>query len=173
MTKKELRKRIREEKKRLGDDNLLQLSECVVNRLEQHPDFVQARIVLLYSSLPDEVDTLTLLAKYAGQKTILLPVVVGDNLQLRVYQPERMMEGAFGIMEPEGEAFNDYDAIQLAVIPGMAFDKQGHRLGRGRGFYDRLLPLITCKKIGLCFPFQFLETIPAETHDVLMDEVVF
>jgi len=173
MTKSELRKHIRSEKKRIGEERLLELSERVVDHLEQHPDFLYARTVLLYYSLPDEVSTHALLLKYASLKTILLPVVVGDDLQLRVYQPELMQKGAFGIMEPRGEVFCDYDNIDLAVIPGMAFDKDGRRLGRGRGYYDRILPLIPCKKIGLCFPFQFFDNIPTETHDISVDEVVF
>ena len=172
MTKSELRKSIKAEKQRYGENALLQMSGRVVSLLEHHPDFIKASTVLLYYSLPDEVATHDLLLKYADQKTILLPVVDGDNLQLRVYRPETMQTGAFGILEPEGEAFTRYFDIDLAVIPGMAFDKEGHRLGRGRGYYDRLLPLIPCKKIGLCFPFQYKDEIPAEPHDIRMDEVI-
>ena len=172
MTKAELRKIIKAEKHRLGEDVLLQMSDRVVSLLEHHPVFIHASTVLLYYSLPDEVATHDLLMKYADQKTILLPVVVDDNLQLRVYRPERMRTGAFGIMEPEGEAFTRYADIDLAVIPGMGFDDEGHRLGRGRGFYDRLLPFIPCEKIGLCFPFQYMESIPSEPHDIRVDEVI-
>lgn len=173
MTKEELRKAIRAIKNQTSSDELTLMSGRAVERLERHLDFVNARIVLLYHSLPDEVSTRDLLLRYAGRKTILLPVVVGEDLQLRVYQPETMKTGAFGIMEPEGEPFTRYSDIDLAVIPGMAFDMDGHRLGRGRGYYDRLLPLVPCRKIGLCFPFQFVETVPSEPHDIAVDEVVF
>jgi 5-formyltetrahydrofolate cyclo-ligase len=81
--------------------------------------------------------------------------------------------GAFGILEPRGEVFLDYDQVEVAIVPGMAFDKAGHRLGRGKGFYDRLLPRLTqAHKIGVCFPFQYLDEIPCEEHDVVMDEVI-
>ena len=141
--------------------------------LEHHPVFIHASTVLLYYSLPDEVATHDLLLKYADQKTILLPVVVDDNLQLRVYRPERMRTGAFGIMEPVGQHFNDYDQIELAVVPGVAFDAEGHRLGRGRGYYDRFLPLLPhAYKLGLCFDFQKVEHVPTDANDICMDEVL-
>lgn len=85
-----------------------------------------------------------------------------------------LKEGAFGIMEPCGEVFADYQAIDLAIIPGMAFDRQGNRLGRGKGYYDRFLPLLLpyIYIIGVCFPFQLLDDIPTEEHDIKMDTVL-
>ena len=84
-----------------------------------------------------------------------------------------MERGAFGILEPTGEVFSDYDNVDAAIIPGMAFDGHGNRLGRGKGYYDRLLPRLTkAYKIGVCFPFQYFDEIPSEEHDVVMDCVV-
>ncbi|MDR0937736.1 MAG: 5-formyltetrahydrofolate cyclo-ligase [Mediterranea sp.] len=151
------------------------LSVDVSAALERHPLFGAARVVLLYHSLADEVDTSGLLARWLGRKRVLLPVVVdGAELELREYRgEERLATGRFGIEEPTGEAFTDYPAIDLAVVPGVAFDRQGHRLGRGKGYYDRLLPRLTqAYKLGLCFPFQLVERVPAEPSDVPMDEVV-
>ncbi len=130
--------------------------------------------MLLYHSLPDEVDTHAFIRRWSARKRILLPVVKGDDLELRLYTgDDRLTEGAFHIDEPTGTAFTDYAAIDLAVIPGVAFDRQGNRLGRGKGYYDRLLPRIpTAYKLGLCFPFQVLNQIPAEAHDIPMDEVL-
>ena len=130
--------------------------------------------MLLYHSLPDEVDTHAFIRRWSTRKHILLPVVKGDDLELRSYAgDDRLAEGAFHIDEPTGTAFTDYAAIDLAVIPGVAFDRRGNRLGRGKGYYDRLLPRIPAAyKLGLCFPFQLLDQIPAETHDIPMDEVL-
>lgn len=129
--------------------------------------------MLLYHSLPDEPDTHAFIRQWAGRKRILLPVVVGDDLELRVYAgDDSLRTGAFHIAEPAGEAFTDYAAIDLAVIPGVAFDRRGNRLGRGKGYYDRLLPRLTAYKIGVCFPFQRVESLPAEAHDVRMDEII-
>ena len=76
-------------------------------------------------------------------------------------------------MEPCGKVFTDYDSIDVAIVPGMAFDQQGHRLGRGKGYYDRFLQsLPSVKKIGVCFDFQKVESVPAEAHDVVVDIVV-
>ena len=76
-------------------------------------------------------------------------------------------------MEPAGPPFTDYHSISVALVPGMAFDAAGHRLGRGRGYYDRFLsahpPLY---KIGVCFPFQRVAEVPSEEHDVAMNEVI-
>ena len=102
-----------------------------------------------------------------------MPVVVGNILELRVYTtPEDLTIGSYGIAEPIGALFTDYSSIDLAVIPGMAFDQQGHRLGRGKGYYDKLLPKIPATKIGICFPFQMIDEVPSENFDALMDAVI-
>ena len=75
-------------------------------------------------------------------------------------------------METNTEILREYQVIDLAVVPRVAFDKEGCRLGRGKGYYDRLLPLINCYKIGICFPFQLYDSIPTEKFDIKMDEVI-
>ena len=128
-------------------------SANILTALEAHPAFRAANTVLLYHSLNDEVDTHEFIQKWSNKKRILLPVVVGDDLELRVYTgPENMsICGVYGIEEPTGEAFTDYAAIDFIVVPGVAFDAKGNRLGRGKGYYDRLLPRIpTAYKAGIC-----------------------
>lgn len=146
----------------------------MLSRLEAHPAFRQAHTILLYHSLPDEVNTHDFIRKWSAQKQILLPVVIGNDLELRRYtNPQDLKKGAYGIEEPVGEPFTDYASIDLAIIPGVAFDAQGNRLGRGKGYYDRLLPRLPhTYKIGICFPFQLLEEVPTEALDVRMDEVL-
>lgn len=151
-----------------------QHSAKILAALEAHPAFRAAKTVLLYYSLKDEVDTHAFVRKWSNQKQILLPVVVGDDLELRLYTgPEGMQISSYGIEEPVGEAFTDYDSIDLIVVPGVAFDQKGNRLGRGKGYYDRLLPQIpSAYKAGICFPFQLVEEVPAEPHDVCMDIII-
>lgn len=129
---------------------------------------------MLYHSLKDEVQTHAFIEKWSKRKKIILPVVAGDVLELRAYTgPDELCVGSYGIAEPLGEVFTDYAAIDLAVIPGIAFDTAGHRLGRGKGYYDKLLPLLpSTRKAGLCFPFQLLEEVPAESFDICMDMVI-
>ena len=147
-----------------------------LTKLSRHPRLADAHTVLLYSALPDEVPTLPLLNRLSTEgKTVLLPHVVNDtDMELRRYTGSNDLEqGAFGIMEPTGELFTDYDDIDVAVIPGMAFDREGHRLGRGKGYYDRFLTRLPhTYKIGVCFPFQLVDHVPADAHDILMDEVI-
>ena len=79
--------------------------------------------------------------------------------------------GAYGIEEPTGENFTRFDEIEFGIIPGVSFDKQGNRLGRGKGYYDKLLPHLNSYNIGICYRFQAQKEIPAESFDRRMDEV--
>lgn len=83
-------------------------------------------------------------------------------------------QGKYQIMEPDGDPFTDFNSIDVALIPGMAFTQDGKRLGRGKGYYDRLLAQMpSVYKIGICFPFQLLKDIPTDENDILMDEVIY
>ena len=174
--KKELRKRIALLKTQHADSTMRKLQSAnILAALEAHPAFRAANTVLLYHSLNDEVDTHAFIQKWSSEKRILLPVVVGDDLELRIYTgPEDMsISGIYGIAEPTGEIFTDYAAIDFIVVPGVAFDAKGNRLGRGKGYYDRLLPRIpSAYKAGICFPFQLVEEVPAESFDIRMDIII-
>ena len=173
MTKQELRQLIRQRKQQHSVDE----SVAVTARLKQDPHYSRARTLLLYSALPDEVQTQPLLDELLSQgKTILLPRVVSDtDMELRCYTGlNDLQPGSYHIMEPVGQRFTDYKKIEVAVIPGMAFDREGHRLGRGKGYYDRFLTLIPdVYKIGMCFPWQLADHVPCDEHDIGMDAVVF
>lgn len=171
MDKKELRKEIRVRKKSCTSQVLLDLSLQITDKIEKHPRFIEADTVLLYHSLDDEVNTHSLVEKYKDTKNIILPVVVGDELELRLYKG-KLKQGAFNILEPEGELWTDTDSIKLAIVPGMAFDSECNRLGRGKGYYDKTLCRLKCYRIGVCFPFQYLDHIPHEEHDIRMDEII-
>lgn len=153
---------------------LTTLSAEVLTKLEASPRFQQAQVVMLYYSLPDEVQTHHFVEHWAQSKRIILPVVVGDDLVLRSYHGRHeLVKGAYGIEEPTGPPFLQLEQIECIVVPGVAFDSQGNRLGRGKGYYDRLLPrLPQAYKIGLCFPFQRVEQVPTEPFDIRMDEVI-
>lgn len=170
MDKHQLRQWIREEKKRHTDHERAAFSVSVWKRLERHPRFLTARTLLFYSALPDEVQTRDFINRWCGKKQFILPVVDGEKLNLRLFcGEENLRTGAYGIREPQGNTLTDFSAIDLAVIPGMAFDRTGNRLGRGKGYYDRLLPHLRRNGtyiIGVCFDFQIVETVPCEPHDL-------
>ena len=173
--KKLLRKEMAATKAIYRESGLLKkLSAEVLQRLEACPIFRAAKVVMLYYALPDEVDTHDFVERWAREKQIILPVVVGDDLELRSYHGRHELAvGAYGIEEPTGPAFTDEERIECIVVPGVAFDRHGNRLGRGKGYYDRLLPrLPQAHKIGLCFPFQLVDEVPAEPFDIQMDEVI-
>lgn len=174
LTKSELRKTIRQRKRQFSRQTLERLSLAIIDRLQQNEHFANARTIFLYCSLPDEVDTAPLLRSLLAPQIILPRVIDDENMELRLYTgPADLTPGCYGINEPTGPVFTSLQQIDVAVVPGMAFDRYGHRLGRGRGYYDRILPLMPqAHKIGLCFNFQMLESIPSEPHDIIMDEVM-
>jgi len=144
--------------------------------LQQIRRWTEARTVLLYSALPDEVPTRQWLDRLLAEgRQVLLPRVVSDTeMTLHRYTGAADLQpGAFHIMEPSGEPFADYVSIDAAVIPGMAFDAEGHRLGRGRGYYDRFLERVPrMLRIGLCYEWQLVPHVPTATHDVRMHYVL-
>ena len=174
MQKKELRKLIRQRKAEHTAEEKAEMSARICRQVLTDPHWAKANNVFLYHALTDEVDTTMLIdaAMHEG-KTVLLPVIDGDDLRLKIHTGATQT-GSYSIQEPIGKEFTCYKEITLAIVPGMAFDKKGNRLGRGRGFYDRTLPkLVEAYKIGLCFPFQFLESIPYEAYDIKMDAVFY
>lgn len=173
-TKAALRAEIKRRKAACSTDERERFSASIIQQLSALPEWKAAHTVLLYHSLPDEVGTHEFIRFASTEKVVLLPVVVGDDLELRRYTPDtEMTNGSFRIQEPTGAAFTDYESIELVVVPGVAFTQQGARLGRGKGYYDRLLPrLHRATKIGICWPFQLVDNIPTEKHDILMDKVL-
>ncbi len=175
MEKAEIRKQMRELKRAVTSEEKLQRSETVMRGVEQLPEFQRARVVLLYWSMADEVQTHAFVERWYKEKTLLLPCVDGDDLRLRQYTgPECMVAGEqFGIGEPTGEEWKDLDAVECIIVPGVAFDRKNNRMGRGRGFYDHLLKSTpNAVKIGVAYDFQVLDSIPVEPHDVKMDKIV-
>ena len=174
MYKDELRRQIRQIKRQFTSRQLEELSLPVLARLR--PLLQDAAVVMAYYSLPDEVNTHRLLDELVEEgKTVLLPEVVDDEtMVLRRYRSRAdLREGAFHIMEPVGELFTDYRQIDVVLVPGVAFDAEGHRLGRGRGYYDRFLKTVgTVSKIGVCFDFQKVQEVPVGPDDVMVDRVV-
>lgn len=167
-----LRAHIKAKLKQVPEAERLHESEFVTSYILSSLQWQNAKIVLLFSSLPDEIDTSLLLSEtLKAGKLVLLPVVDGSRLLLREYTNE-MHLGCFGIKEPNGPLFTEYKEIDLAIVPGIAFDRDGNRLGRGKGYYDTLLPMIEAYKIGICYSFQLVECVPTESFDVSVDAVV-
>ena len=172
MEKKELRAHIKALKKQHSKEQLMEQSEKIMAKLELHPDFIKADRVMLYSALPDEVQTQAFLEKWHLKKQIILPTVVGDDIiPVEFGKDTAFAVGDFNILEPQNEPYTG--GFDLIIVPGVAFDPKGNRLGRGRGYYDRFLcQHLNVKRIGICFDFQMVEAIPTEPFDIRMDEVI-
>lgn len=175
MDKTEVRRQMRQLKREVPENEKLRRSGLVVQHLEATAAFMSAKVVLLYWSMPDEVQTHAFVNRWYEKKVLLLPCVDGDDLRIRQYTgPECLVAGEqFGIGEPTGDEWSALDAIDLIVVPGVAFDRRCNRMGRGRGFYDRLLKSTPhATKIGIAYDFQVLDEIPVEPFDVAMDTVI-
>lgn len=171
--KRLLRRQVKERKARMTAEAVQAASADIFAQVEAMPGFMAASTVLAYWSLDDEVATHAAVERWSASKRVLLPVVEGERLVLRQYAPDSMVPGYRGILEPGPAApAADPGDVDLAVIPGMAFDPQGHRLGRGGGFYDRLLPQLACVTVGVCLDIQMTDAVPCEPHDCKVDKVV-
>lgn len=173
MDKNEIRSKVKARKSLLTQLEREQAAQRVFNRLEQSAAFLLADKILLYHSLPDELSTHEFLNKWESKKQFFLPRVNGVNLDILPYRQSRMAMGAFHIEEPQGDDIADVADMELIIVPAIAYDHRGNRVGRGKGYYDRLLTSVDATVIGVGYDFQLLdEDIPAEDHDVAVDIVV-
>lgn len=184
MHKEELRRQIRQMKRQFTPQQLEELSLPVIQRLRSR--LADYQVVFAYYSLPDEVCTCQLVDDLLAEgKTVLLPKVVSEEaMEWCIYKgPQDLQEGSFRIMEPaENHGDRSLDStlqradqgtVAVILVPGMAFDAKGHRLGRGRGYYDRFLAAYPhIYKIGVCFDFQKVEEVPTDDFDIAVDEVI-
>lgn len=173
MDKNEIRARIKARKSLLSPQEKAQAARMVFEQLEQSAAFMLAERILLYHSLPDELSTHEFINKWADMKRFFLPRVNGVNLDILPYDRTKMALGSFHIEEPQGDDTVDVSEIELVVVPAVAYDRRGNRVGRGKGFYDRLLADTRATKVGVGYDFQLIdEDIPAERHDVAVDVVI-
>lgn len=149
----------------------------LIESIEQLPRFEEARTVALYHALPDEISTAPMLERWSELKRLALPVIRGGEMTFREYTgPASLQQGPFGIKEPREGTLVKPEEIDLMLVPGVAFDASGHRLGRGGGFYDRYLGRPAAShiyKVGLCRPEALIPEVPTEPHDIKMDRIIF
>ena len=173
MKKEDIRTRIRARKTLLDDAERTSAASAVFGMLEQLAAFMMADRVLMYHSLADELDTHAFLDKWHGRKHLYLPRVNGVDLDILPYERTRTHPGPFRIEEPDGDDMADVADMDMIVVPAVAYDACGHRVGRGKGYYDRLLATARAVKVGVAYDFQLLdEDIEAEEHDVSVDYVI-
>lgn len=174
MTKKGLRQQIKQLKTMTPSAVKQVEASMVFNTIKAMPVWQQASHILCYWSLPDELPTHESVNQWLDLgKNIYLPRVKGDDLEIVPYHGPQSLDdnNQFHIGEPVGEAV-DASCLELIIVPAVALDSQRNRLGRGKGFYDRLLGSTTCATIGVVCDFQLVDEVPVEPHDRPLDCVV-
>lgn len=170
--KNEVRYKMKNLREVLLDTEKRNAAREVFDRLEKTAAFLMAERIMMYHSLPDELYTHDFLRKWSGRKRFYLPRVNGVDLEVLPYEESRLELGSFHIEEPTGNDLTDPEEIELVVVPAVAYDRKGRRLGRGKGFYDRFLQHTKATKVGVGYDFQLVESLPSEAHDVPMDIVI-
>ncbi|MCR4335056.1 MAG: 5-formyltetrahydrofolate cyclo-ligase [archaeon] len=174
-----LRELMKKKRKYLSDAEVFEKSKKITQNLFSLKEINQAQNIALYISFNNEVETKQIIEKLWKQgKNVFVPVMKEESEEhlyfAKIDSFEGLIENNKGILEPKEKVFIPPNEIELFIVPGVAFDKKGNRIGWGKGFYDKFFNFnkIVAKKIGLAFEFQIVESISHKAHDVKMDFVV-
>lgn len=177
--KKILRNKIQEKRDNLSDHERLTGSKLIAERFMGLDCYIASKEILAYHTFRSEIDTTIIIREALKQKKkIILPKVSGSYLDLYYIKDlsNDLSPGSFGIMEPVPSrcTLASYKSIDLALIPGVGFDRDYNRLGYGGGFYDKLLKKIPAEvpRIALAFDLQIAESIPVMAHDLKVDIII-
>lgn len=156
-------------------------TQAIENRLFEFANFLEAKIALLYVNDTYEVQTENIIKRsYDYNKIVVLPAFDPEKFEMNLmkvdHYPKDLVPGARNVPEPDPERCKTVpmERIDIAIIPGLAFDEKGGRIGSGRGYYDRLIPklAITTRKVALTLEEQIVPQIPMESHDKHVDIII-
>jgi 5-formyltetrahydrofolate cyclo-ligase len=172
VAKSKMRELLVQKRRMLPSAERAMFSEQVLQQLEQMHCFRDAKTVLLYYPVQNELDVLPLVKKYKREKTLLFPVSHRRGITVHPYAGnEHMHRGKFGIPEPTTPAYEG--KIDLILVPGVACDAKGRRLGRGGGCYDRFIKKQThAVLVGVGYDFQLVDEVPAARHDQRVHRII-
>jgi len=169
MPKRSIRTQLLAERRSRPIETCINSSLEIQRRFLQSDLFCRAECLALYSAIHNEVLTGTVFTRAIEDgKTLVYPRIKDDELEfVEVLSLADLAPGAFGVLEPKGRQLVPIEELPLIVVPGVAFDLAGHRLGYGRGFYDRALAACRadCMKVGFAYDSQLLDALPAAKHD--------
>ena len=177
MDKKELRKTVRKERESLSVEYIEEYSKRVSEIFLESGEYKNSSVVMSYMSIKNEVDTSIINKRVLEDgKTLLIPRI-NDADEVEAVEiglgSELQTSGKYGIPElSKGEAYPK-SGIDLVIVPGVAFDENGNRIGFGKGYYDRFLKGSSAKRVAVVYPFQLTESIEAEEHDEKVDKIFF
>ena len=178
LTKSEIRSKILLILKTQKEEDRKQKSKAVKDKLLKYKAFKRAKIVMFYLSFDGEVETKEMIkeARKLG-KIVAVPVCSRNRIikPCLLREKARLVRGLYGINEPAIKEFIASEALDLVVVPGVAFDRNGNRLGRGKGYYDKFLRNLPKRStsLGLAFDFQVLPTLPTSKTDVSVERIFF
>jgi 5-formyltetrahydrofolate cyclo-ligase len=170
--KQTLRREARERLRAISPEAHTELSRRACELFLAHAKLDSHTSLLLYMPLQGELDVRLILAEATARKRqIALPRFLPDQGKYAAFfiGDKPLAPGAFGALEPDESMPVPLNQLDLLLVPGLGFDLRGRRLGRGKGFYDRMLSEASGVKCGICFDEQILQEIPAEPHDISVD----
>lgn len=173
-----LRKTFAQKRDTLPVQAIKDKSTKIIHKLLLLEEIKRAKIIFIYISFKGEVYTHDLIKSLINSKVVVVPRVTDTKkktlLLSQLQSWSHLSPGAYGILEPRQEYIKElpYEDIDVAVVPGILFDKKCHRIGYGGGYFDRLLKSLTATKIGLAFDTQIIDAIPQAKHDVSMDKII-
>ncbi len=178
--KSEIRRDIEKILAEFSEAELVEKTKKLETRLFEFANFLEAKIVLLYMNGPNEVDTQNILKKCLEfNKIVVLPAFDPEKYRIKLRKVDNdadLKQGLKGILEPDPDHCKivPIQSIDIAIMPGIAFDEKGGRLGSGEGYYDRLVPKlsITTRKVALAFECQIIQQVPMESHDKHVDIII-
>lgn len=176
MDKTELRRLIRDKKRAMTQEQILSASQRLQALFVATKEYAEAKTIYGYMPYNQEVRTVPILEQaLADGKRVAVPKVYGDEMRfLYVTDLTQMEKSDFGIPEPVADGPVADDPTALVLMPGLAFDKEGHRIGYGGGFYDKFLEEEPDHPtVALCYEFQVLPEIPVDAHDIPVDRVLW
>ena len=176
MNKQELRKAIRTRKRAMTEEEIEQRSRCLCRKFLESAAYRDCRTLYGYLPYNQEVRTVPILEQaIADGKLVAVPKVYGDDMKF-IYLTDltQVSKGYAGIPEPIADGPVARDETALVLMPGLAFDPQGHRIGYGGGFYDKFLAAEpNHPTLALCYDFQLLPELETEEHDIPVDTVLW
>lgn len=174
MDKQSLREDIGERRRNIPQKEKTKADRAITDAVLAHPKVVGAHTVCVYISLPDEVDTHRIVdALLKSGKSVIVPKIVGDTLMLLLIESRSdLRPGAFGILEPVTSFFIHVSEVDVFLVPGVGFDRTGNRLGRGKGYYDKLLAKVHTSIIGLAYACQVVAQVPVTSYDVPVTDII-
>lgn len=174
MDKKVLRKKYLKIRRNINKYNKEKYDIQIFRKIIQLEEYKKSKMVLIYASLKDEVDTIELI-KYSlnSGKVVAVPKCKGRRILFyRINSLEELEEGTFGVLEPNNKDLIKKFENSICIVPGVAFDKENNRIGYGKGFYDRFLKSYNGVKIGLAYRECICDKIDSEINDIKMDKII-